>query len=109
MRAPQTELALIAWDEPEGCTTPRGWAGLLNHPDAEWIERGIGHRCVGNWLDYTGTGEQGRDGKRIHAVAYICRVDHLGLQSTRNLGSSWHATANSARAWIERTVGEALR
>ena len=34
-----TTIAAIAWDEPEGCTTPRGWL----HNDKT---------CVGFYLDY---------------------------------------------------------
>jgi len=92
----------LEWDEKD--CTDRGWCGWIDHPDREWHERGIGHPCVGNYLDYAGTGEPGRDGKLVHAIAYACFVDHLGLQSTWHLGCSWHATAAEARAWVESTV-----
>ena len=34
-----TTTDVIAWEEPEGCTTPRGWLR-------------VNGTCVGNYLDY---------------------------------------------------------
>jgi hypothetical protein len=85
--------------------TDRGWCELLTHPDRREIKaRGVGHTMVGNYLDYTGTGEPGQDGKLVHACAYIVRMGEVYGYSTLTLGSAWFKTPAQAGEWIEQTV-----
>jgi hypothetical protein len=35
MLAEMTAQCVFGWDEPDGCTTPRGWCFLENHPDTD--------------------------------------------------------------------------
>ena len=101
----------ITWDEPEGCTSPRGWA-LLNpraHPDRnrygfDYLLETSGRAC-GNYLQYTQ--ERGPAGESIHAVAYLFRIAGSGSTS-HMLGFAWFFTVADAKAWIERAVADAL-
>lgn len=91
------------WDEPKGCTSPRGWCILANHPD-----KPSSHClscCVGNYLDYAGTSSKGPNGETIHATAYISRGNGLGSTiPTYGLGYCWFHTIDEARAFIESNV-----
>ena len=102
----------IVWDEPEGCTSPRGWAGLRweDHPDRDAYE--FSFRCLdngrrdcvpcGHYLDYSGGTEPGRDGRMIHAVALLVTATSGTLYPGNR--ARWFHTAAEARAWIERRV-----
>jgi hypothetical protein len=85
----------IVWDEPAGCTTPRGW--LLN-----------GAYCVGNYLDY------GPDHYR--SPHKYCQPDRLcpdcqpgNVHAVRYPGgpndgprdSRYFVTVAEARTWVE--------
>lgn len=95
----------ISWDEPAGCTSPRGWAYLRNQDNplgdeiAWYFDSGCS--CCGNYLEYSET--TGPAGERFHAVAYVFRGAANGLSSVP-LGATWHQTAEDAKNWIERTV-----
>ncbi len=85
----------FAWDEPEGCTTPRGWLTLENHPEAD--NESV-HRCVGNYLTYTQ--DHGPNGETVHAVAYINRGVGCAPR-THSLGYCWFHTVAEAKEFIE--------
>ena len=87
------------WDDPEGCTSPRGW-----------VEADVGqgkHTCVGNYLNYgpVRRADMRHAGGDVHAVAYIIETNPLTYMShTRHLGFEWFAGIADAKAWIEATV-----
>jgi len=96
-----TKTSGIVWQEPEGCTTPRGW--LYD-----------GETCLGNYLDY-GPGhyrsphEYCQPGRlcpdcqpgTIHAVRYPDGPDG-GRRGWR-----YFETIAEAREWIETGAAEA--
>ena len=85
----------ITWDEPDGCTTPRGWA----HCDMDQGE----YTCVGNYLDYTPF----RDRPYVHAVAYVLETDKLtGRMHTRPLGVASFKDVKSAKLFIEQRIDD---
>lgn len=76
------------WDEPEGCTSPRGW----------YFVDGL---CRGNYLQYDhGKNYATDDPKTIHAVAYA------EPNGNGNLGVEWFATIGEARDYIEQLYAD---
>lgn len=98
------------WYGEHEAHTARGWVQLTDHlerfGDYASYAIGNGYHTVGNWLDYAGTGEQGRDGNLVHAVAYYQTYSRTGGVSTISLGSQWFETCDEARGWIMRRVSE---
>lgn len=94
----------FCWDEPPGCTTPRGWCSLsaASHPDRRcfrdtglWsyhVDNGL--LGCGNYLEYLQS--RGPAGETFHAVAYTHRITSAGLMTNQRLGSSWWWTAAEA-------------
>ncbi len=111
MTAAMTGAVLaFTWDEPEGCSTPRGWVHLDNHPD-EAAHDG-GSTCVGNFLMYFDPAEpfykwssRGPNGETVHACAYIFRYNPLRpYVENIGLGHAWFHTIEEAKAFIESNV-----
>ena len=89
-----TQTAVIAWEEPEGCTTPRGWLR-------------VNGTCVGNYLDY--------GPEHYRSPHQYCRPDHLcpdcqpgtvhAVRYPAGPGtpceSRYFETITEAREWIE--------
>jgi hypothetical protein len=102
MQATMTEC-LFTWDEPAGCSSPRGWLVLDNHPNAN--DRNPPSRCCGFYLAYGGDGgSQGPNGEPILAQAYIVVDDAIGVTRRYALGTTWHHDVESARDWCEGNV-----
>jgi hypothetical protein len=85
----------IKWDEPKGCTTPRGWCyidGLSLTYD--------GQKPVGYYLTYPPSSYAGGN---VLASAYIFRDMPHGYGT----GPTRHArfkTVAAAKRWVERTA-----
>jgi hypothetical protein len=98
------EAPVFEWDEPEGCTTPRGWCFWDNHDDAPdpYSESG----CVGNYCTYNFPGgTRGPKGETVHACAYVFRYWGLSrMRSHIGLGFAWFQTADEAKRFIEGNV-----
>jgi len=89
------------WDEPDGCTTPRGWVHLLNHPDYQ--DEYSRHDCCGNYLTYPTT--RGPNGETVHACAYVMRSEPLtGNTHTVGNRAAWFHGIGEAKRWIEEQV-----
>jgi hypothetical protein len=94
---------IFTWDEPEGCTSPRGWCIFENHPDQQ--DHPDISRCVGFYLDYEGTSSHGPDGETILAAAYIKRLDPITrLTGEIRLGHCWFRTIAEAKELIESNI-----
>lgn len=93
----------FSWDEPEGCTTPRGWVHLKNHPDKP--DRYSESDCVGNYCTYNfENGSRGPNGETVHACAYIFRYTWDRRQGNIGLGFAWFHTVEEAKAFIEGNI-----
>jgi hypothetical protein len=87
----------VRWDEPKGCTTPRGWcyiAGLSMTYD--------GQKPVGNYVTYPAV-RGVRPRAAIHATAYVFRNTPAGY-NTGATRHKWCSTVKAAKNWIERTA-----
>lgn len=90
-------MATIKWDEPKGCSTPRGWcyiSGLSMTYD--------GQKPVGNYIVYPAR-RAGRRKPAVHATAYVFRDEANGY-GTGATKHRWCSTVQAAKRWIERTA-----
>ena len=95
----------LTWDEPKGCSTPRGWLHMENHPDNP--NASGQSTCCGNYLDYSpidGSLSRGPNGETVHASAYFFHYPRLMPQRTIRLGAAWFATIAEAKDFIENNV-----
>jgi hypothetical protein len=105
----KVRVPVFQWDEPEGCTTPRGWCRLRpdTHEDCgaygfDYFRDVCGGLGVGNYLTYSET--RGPNGETVHWVAYYHRISLNGSASDIRLGFGWVRTIEEARAMIEGNV-----
>ncbi len=101
----------LLWDEPAGCSTPRGWCAFAKrtHPDRKAhsfdYHADNGALNVGNYLDYSPPcTSRGPNGETVHAVAFVHRVNEIGIESNIRLGFCWFHTIEEAKAFIEGNV-----
>lgn len=98
------------WDEPEGCTSPRGWCVITpeTHPDRDqtafdYFVDDLGGLNVGNYLTYGVT--RGPAGEIVHAVCFFHHLDPITHRSSEvRLGYGWFHTIAEAREFIEGNV-----
>lgn len=97
-----TCAVVLAWDEPQGATSPRGWLSIESgHPD-EWHRNfGVcGCRTCGWYLDYSSS----REGQpAVLAKSYVFR-----LTGEEDFGSRWFDTIDEAKAWLAGRVRQYL-
>lgn len=104
---PKVGLPTLAWDEPKGAATPRGWVRMSRHVHARdahdsWAAEAS---TVGNYVTYESQGA-----KPVLATAYVTLVDpNTRARHEVRLGSDWFATPAEAKRWIARRVWAALR
>jgi hypothetical protein len=107
MRTKTRTLVVLTWDEPDGCSSPRGWCHVeQGHPDErKRMFELCGSACVGNYVTYDR--DRGPDGETVHACAYLIRMGAGGTSTTCNR-SAWFHTVAEAKGWIEDVARERL-
>ena len=101
---------ILEWDEPEGCSSPRGWLHITpeTHPDRDAYafeyHADNGLLCCGNYLSYEPFSSRGPNGETVHAVAYFHRCDRCSQRSDIRLGYCWFHTIQEAKDFIAGNV-----
>jgi hypothetical protein len=83
-------MRTVKWDEPKGCTTPRGWC-YIDGLSITWD----GQKPVGFYLMYD-------DG--VFAKAYIYTDSGNGYTTVGDRCRSGFKTIAAAKRWIEQTA-----
>jgi len=85
----------VRWDEPRGCTTPRGWC-YIDGLSVTWE----GQKPCGFYLTYSNNVS---DGKPVFAKAYLFR-DMANGHGTIGETCADFKTVTEAKRWVTRTA-----